>query len=367
MDANKWHEAQDSSSKVQYEVKDMKVQIKPNSSFMKHDVGNSLVSSFNKTKPEFLASADLINIVNEHDDHSDKNPVREKVNDDKEFHKLMGETSNSDNPNLTSSRRSRQLRESNYKTIEPKIPLIEKRQRILFDAFDETPALSSEIQTSLQILQQVKAQNEKYDRNEKPIINKLNQTSGPSSITQKFKQRQREKHEHSQEYSVNLPHTLRNQNITEVRMNDSSTDSVVIKSNAPNAYQRNRSQVNDNNLVNQLGKKQNYNTAQVQIENERDRFHSQNRNVQQRNFRETQGNRGTKNNKKVSASPASNFASAKDKADAHRNFIGAKKMPKYQHKPVHKVLQNFMDDDEDEEELIMQMLDARKKELYETR
>lgn len=366
MDVNKWHDNQDNSSKVQYEVKDMKVQIRPNSSFMQHDLRNSLVDSFNRIKPEVLASADLINIVNEHDVHVDKNPVREKVNDDKQFHKLMGETSNRDNPNLTSSRRSRQLRGDNYRAIEPKVPLIEKRKRILFDAFDETPALSSEIQTSLQILKQVKAQNEKYDRNEKPIINKLNQTTSPSSITQKFKQRQREKQEHSQDYIVKLPHALKTQNLGEFRTNDLSTDSVI-KPDSVNAYQRNRSQTNANNLVNQLGKNQAYNTTQVQIESDRDRYHSQYRNVEQRNFRETQGNRGTKNNKKVSASPASNFVSAKDKADAHRNFIGAKKIPKYQQKPVHKVLQNFMDDDEDEEELIMQMLDARKKELYETR
>jgi hypothetical protein len=99
---------------------------------------------------------------------------------------------------------------------------------------------------------------------------------------------------------------------------------------------------------------------------DRKRPHSQFSDVHQRSFRANRGNNGTKNHKKGSASPASNFVSAKDKADAHRNYIGANKVPKYQQKPVYKVIQNFMDDDEDEEKLIMQMLEARKRELYYT-
>lgn len=36
--------------------------------------------------------------------------------------------------------------------------LMKNRQRILFESFENAPALSSEIQTSLEILRQVKAQ-----------------------------------------------------------------------------------------------------------------------------------------------------------------------------------------------------------------
>jgi hypothetical protein len=54
-------------------------------------------------------------------------------------------------------------------------------------------------------------------------------------------------------------------------------------------------------------------------------------------------------NKMISASPASHFMSAKDKAKAHKDLIGAKKKHKYAHKPIHRVLNNFMDDDEEED------------------
>lgn len=54
-------------------------------------------------------------------------------------------------------------------------------------------------------------------------------------------------------------------------------------------------------------------------------------------------------NKMISASPASHFMSAKDKAKAHKDMIGTKKKHKYAHKPIHKVLNNFMEDDDEED------------------
>jgi len=74
-------------------------------------------------------------------------------------------------------------------------------------------------------------------------------------------------------------------------------------------------------------------------------------------------------NKQVSASPASKFISAKDKAYAHRNFLGNNKTSKkYHQKPVHKILNNFMDEEDDEdEEIIMGKLNERKKELLSTK
>lgn len=55
-------------------------------------------------------------------------------------------------------RRSRKMRNDKSRKDIKAENINEKRQRILFESFENAPALSSEIQTSLEILRQVKAQ-----------------------------------------------------------------------------------------------------------------------------------------------------------------------------------------------------------------
>ena len=108
------------------------------------------------------------------------------------------------------------------------------------------------------------------------------------------------------------------------------------------------------------------------LEKESQRYHSQNRNIQSRNFMVN-----TPKNKIISASPASHFASAKDKASVHRNIIDSKrnKVNKIVNpsRPVYKV---DLDDEsldkqkqarfqEDEDKLILEMLNRRKRVLFE--
>jgi hypothetical protein len=252
---NKWHDKH-SSSKICYEKRDMNVSFRPNSSFMQNDLESSLMHNHNN--PSVLASTDFIHTSNKHGERIDNKTVRTKVIDGKQFHQLMDELTSKDDPNLSSSnRRSRQVRDEKYKTIDHKLPLTVRRERILFDEFEENPGLSSEIKTSLQILKQVKAQNEKYLGNEKPIINKLNQTTGPSSITQKFKQRQNEQNDKSKGYAINFLHSLRTQNISEITAKDSSTD-LNSPFNPVIIHKRTNSHESGDHLVNQFGKNHNY-------------------------------------------------------------------------------------------------------------
>lgn len=78
-------------------------------------------------------------------------------------------------------------------------------------------------------------------------------------------------------------------------------------------------------------------------------------------------------NKLISASPASNFISAKDKASAHRNYIDNKNKAQdasdyttlNDKASPNNLIKKFESDDEDEEDLISQMMVVRKINLHE--
>lgn len=121
--------------------------------------------------------------------------------------------------NSKCSRRNRKLREEKKGLS----PFKGKREQILFETFDEGSIMSSEIQTSLAIIQQAKAQSKKYSGNRSSyrnsntqILNNLGKGNKKESITQRYLKNQKEKDmnfDNCDKFLMKSPEKMRMRNI----------------------------------------------------------------------------------------------------------------------------------------------------------
>lgn len=267
--------------------------------------------------------------------------ARAKIKSSTEFRDIIKQENSkipTDPQNTSYSRRSRKLRDHKNRR---KYGKNHKREQILFESLEGTERLSSEIQTSLAIIKQAKAQNEKYamNRSKSRRNSEATKPQKKESYTQKYKRSRGETFNNQSEFSQTMKFpkgTLMGRH--------SSTSGF---DQEPQMRERVDS----------------YNEPTSPIR-ERDRSYSQYRNSAQKPALEA--SKTEKWLKIPSASPASNFQSAREKATAHKTYINRKK-GKYRQKPIHKILDNFMDDDEEDEEAIMKMLNDRKQELFHVR
>ncbi|CAI2363976.1 unnamed protein product [Moneuplotes crassus] len=295
------------------------------------------------------------------DQHSKCYPgnSRQKVNNEQEFHHIMTQRNIRDK-NADFSRRSRKLRANKAKREYGKDS--NKRHDILFETFDETSRISSEIQNSLVIIQQAKAQNEKYSVNRSiervpgsQVRNNLTQVSKKESYTQKYKHNLRKEGMKDTEYRATMPETFsckpENFSQTQKLRNDAQ------KTNSGNTTLERQSSTGmlENMVSGRISNRNHFNRDMSVIkEGAQNRSHSQIGGVKKKTFRHQNMQIPKASNKMISASPASNFMSSRDKPQTHKKYV---------QKPVHKVLNNLMEEEEDEE-IIMKMLNDRKKELF---
>ena len=281
--------------------------------------------------------------------------------------------------------------------------IIEKRQRILFESFETTPALSSEIQTSLEILRKIKA----HEDNKKLKIENERQELYASQITEKeiakvitgsvISEGDFEIYKVDQHYQTNESNKseLQNQDKepyhvpNEIKKNVQHSKPPINTFSYKNdqiasqtqKFNRKDSQGNlrggfEQNTLRAINKEypKIANTQRLDI-NKKTRCRSQFRDSEPQGIRISSQQQVI--NKVISASPASNFISAKDKASAHRNYIDNQRsqnreqsLPKSNQFNSANInsntnQNNFNIDDEDEEDLIKQMIVTRKIELHE--
>lgn len=314
-----------------------------------------------------LLSADLFGINDR--GRQNANPTSEfgrvKVNDQQQFQKMLNTEKDPQKP-ICSSRPSRVMRGEEVKENKKSTNTIDKRQQILFDSFEGPATLRSGLKTSLDLLRQVK---EREDRAKNSSVSsesefKVHRIEPRLSTNESYKFG--DSQEDRQLYDVvgEIPASMLTQNIQESRSKNISSEFSKTLTSGVNreAFTGNPNVDSHRQTSRQHNFQQRINDQSRRIQGgDKNRYHSQVRDITHKDFR------APASNKIPSASPASTFVLPKEKSTTQRSTMGPKKpQTKYPHKPVHKVYHNFMEDDNDEE-IIMQMLEARKRDLYKLR